>query len=238
MRTVTTINEKRTKMAKNNTPEEGNTIDQLNSHLTDTGKKIEENKKVIGWVIGGVVAAGLLVAAYFYFFHVPGVDKAFNAYGSVELNQAANDTVAAEAYKKVADQYSGSDAGRLAALEAAEHYYEIGKYKEALTYLEKFKTSDDVLKANVEVLKGDCYVNLKQYDNAISAFENAVKEAAGNDQIAPRAMMKEGVVYEAQKKYDKALEVYEQIAKEYPSFMYNGVPMEAYVERARAEAGK
>lgn len=225
-------------MANTQTPDEGSKIDQLNSHLTDTGKKIEENKKVLAWVVGGIIAAGLLVAAYFYFFHVPGVDKAFDAYGSVELNQQANDTTAAAAYKKVADDYSGSDAGKLAALEAAEHFYEIGKYKEALDYLEKFSTSDEVLAANVEALKGDCYVNLKQYDKAISSFEKSVKEANGNPQIAPRVMMKEATVYEAQKQYDKAIGVYEKINTEYPDFMYAGVSMDAYIERARTLSGK
>lgn len=224
-------------MANNQTPEEGNKIDQINEHLTGAGKTIAENKNKFMVAVGIIVAAGLFVASYFYFFHSPKVDKAFNAYGAVELN-ATNDTVAAESYKKVADQYSGTDAGKLAALEAAEHYYEIGKYKEALTYLDKFSSSDDVLNANVTVMRGDCYVNLKQYDKAISEFEKAVKEADGNDQIAPRALMKLGVVYDEQKKYDKALAAYEQIQTEYPAFTYNQLPIEAYVEREKARLGK
>lgn len=225
-------------MSTKQTPEEGNQIDQLNEHLTNAGKRIEANKKPFMTIVGIIVAVGVLVAAYFYFFYTPGVDKAFNAYGAVEVNGAANDTVAAENYKKVADQYGSSDAGKLAALEAAQHYYEIGKYQDALNYLDKFSTSEEVLKANVSILRGDCYVNLKKYDQAIAEFEKAAKEGAGNSEIAPRAMMKQAVVYDEQKKYDKALGVFEQILSEYPDYTYNSLPMEAYVEREKARLGK
>lgn len=224
---------------KHTPQEEQNDVERLNERLTQTGSKIAENKNVVLWIVGGVIAAGLLVAAYFYFFHTPGVEKAFNAYGSVELTPNLNDTTAAEGYKKVADQYSGSDAGYLAALEAAEHYYEIGKYKEAITYIDKFKTSDEVLEANVSILKGDCYVNLKDYAKAIDCFQTAANQGKGNSQIEPRALFKLATVYDAGKKeYAKAIEIYEQIYKEYPEFVINGLTMPAYIERDKARTGK
>ena len=103
-------------------PEEETKIEQLNDNLTKAGVKVEENKKTLMIIVGAVIAVGLLVAAYFYFFHNPGIDKAFDAYGKVEIeNGTASETAKAEAYKKVADQYEGSDAGKLAALEAAEN---------------------------------------------------------------------------------------------------------------------
>ena len=236
-----TVKKKIIKMAdnKHKSHEEENNIEKLNDHLTRTGTRIAENKKVVMTVAGAVIAVGLLVAAYFYFFHNPSVDKAFNAYGNVEIsNQQGNDTTAAEGYKKVADQYSGTDAGNLAALEAAEHFYEIGKYQEALNYLDKFSTSEEVLKANVSILRGDCYVNLKKYDQAIKEFETAAAEGAGNTEIAPRAMLKQATVYDAQKKYDKAIQLYEQIVKEYPQFSVNNVAMNAFIERDKARLGK
>ena len=75
-------------------------------------------------------------------------------------------------------------------LNAAEHYYTLGKYKEALNYLDKFSTSEPILAANALVLKGDCQVNLKQYGQAIDSYKKAVKKAKGNGQIVPRVLLK------------------------------------------------
>lgn len=224
---------------KHNSDSQQSDVERLNETLTATGAKIAENKKSFLWIIGGIIAAGILVAAYFYFFHTPGVEKAFNEYGKVEIAPNSNDTTLAEGYKKVADKYSGSDAGRLAALEAAQHYYEIGKYQEAITYIDKFKTSDEVLDANVMILKGDCYVNMKKYNEAISSFQAAATKAKGNSEIEPRALFKIATVYEmGQQKYAQAIEIYQQIEKEYPEFNINGMPMQAFIERDQARLGR
>ena len=115
----------------------------------------------------------------------------------------------------------------------------MGKYDEAVKYLKKFKTGDDVLMANAQILLGDCYVNLKKYDDAISAFKKACNTADDNVQIEPRALLKMANVYDAQKKYDKALDCYEEILEDYPNFtLGNGLTIEAYAERERARLGK
>lgn len=214
-----------------------NAIDQLNSNLTRAGMKVEENKKVIFWAIGGILVVAAFVCSYFFIFRNPKLNKADEAFNKVEMT-AANDTVAAQEYAKAADEYSGTDAGRNAALAAAESYYSIGKYQDAVKYLEKFSSGDEVLEANAKVLLGDCYVNLKKYPEAIEAFKDAVKKADGNPQIAPRALMKQAVVYDEQKKYADALACYETIQKDYPNFMAGNVEIEAYIEREKARLGK
>ena len=96
-----------------------------------------------------------------------------------------------------------------------------------------------MLEANALVLEGDCYVNLKKYDDALKAYNKAVKAADKNPQIVPRVLMKEANVYDEQKAYDKALGCYEQIQKDYPQFVLgNGMTIEAYAERERARLGK
>ena len=88
-------------------------------------------------------------------------------------------------------------------------------------------------------LQGDCYVNLKQYDKALSCFDKAVKKADGNPQIAPRVLLKEANVYDAQKKYADALKCYERIASDFPTFQLgNGMTVEAYIAREKARLGK
>lgn len=238
IKTEQTIN---SKMASENNSkkQEETSIDQLNSRLTSAGEHIANNKKIIFWAVGGLVIVAAFILSYLFIYKNPRTNRSFEAYNQVEISAMGNDSVAAAEYKKVADEYSGSDAGNLAALSAGEALYNEGKYEEAAKYLKEFSTSDEVLQANAYILNGDCYVNLKKYDEAISCYEKAVKEADGNDQIVPRALLKEANVYDAQKKYDMALGCYEKIKKEFPNFQLgNGIAIESYIEREKARLGK
>lgn len=225
-------------MASQNQQQDESAIEKMNSQLTDAGMKIADNKSVITWVVTGVIVAAALVFAFIHFYQKPKNEKAFTAYNKVEQTALGNDSIAAAQYKEVADKFGG-DAANLAALSAAEAFYNEGKYEEAVNYLKKFSSKDAVLDANAMVLTGDCYVNLKKYDDAISAYQQAVRKADGNPQIVPRVLLKEANVYDEQKKYDKALECYSIIKKDFPDYrLGNGIDIDAYIARENARLGK
>lgn len=224
--------------SQNQQQQDENAIEKMNNQLTDAGMKIADNKSVITWVVTGVIVAAALVFAFIHFYQKPKNEKAFTAYNKVELAAMGNDSVAAAQYKEVADKFGGK-AANLASLSAAEALYNEGKYEEAVKYLKKFSSKDAVLEANAIVLTGDCYVNLKKYDEAISAYQQAMRKADGNPQIVPRVLLKEANVYDEQKKYDKALECYTIIKKDYSDFrLGNGVDIDAYIARENARLGK
>lgn len=225
-------------MANKNELEEQTTLDRLNQNLGTASETIARNKKWIFWTVGGIAIVAAFVLSYLFIYRNPHVNRAFEAYNAVEITAQGNDSVAAAEYKKVAEKYGNTDAGDLAALSAAESYYTMGKYKEALQQLEKFSTSEPVLASNALVLKGDCYVNLKKYDEALKAFNSAISKADGNAQIVPRVLVKEANIYDVQKNYKKALECYQQIADEYPGFQLGQMGVEAYIERENARLGK
>lgn len=221
------------------TPEQQDTLEALNTGLTNMGRRIETNKTALYVAFAGILAIAAITFAYIYFFHTPRANKAMEAYNKVELAALGNDSIAAEQYMKIAEDYSSTDAGNLAALSAGESYYNIGKYDKAAQYLKKFSSSDKVADANAQILLGDCYVNLKKYDDALAYFKKAVKTSAGNPQIAPRALLKQAVVYDELKKYEDALKCYETIKTEYPTFsLGNGISMDSYIEREKARLGK
>ncbi len=224
-------------MASNNENEQ-NAIDKLNSNLSSASEKIANNKKIIYWILGAIVVAAGFVLSYFFIYRNPHLKGAAEAYNQVEITAVGNDSISAAEYKKVAEKYPHTPAGHLAALEAAENFYDQGKYKEALECLDKANVDEKVLKANATILKGDCYVNLKQYDKALNEFKDAVKKGDKNDQIVPRALLKCANVYDEQKKYANALECYEQIKNEYPSFQLGNASIDAYIEREKARIGK
>lgn len=217
------------------TPEQPDQLDNINNRLTDLGRNIETNKKAMGIAMGAILVVACLTFAWLYLYKIPTNNKAMEAYNKVELSSFMSDSLSSAQYKKVADEYGSTAAGKLAALSAAQSLYNSGKYDEAAKYLNKFSSKDKVLEANAQVLLGDCYVNLKKYDDAVSAFKAAVKKADGNPQIAPRALLKQAVVYDEQKKYKDALNCYETIKKDYPQFtLGNGLSIDTYIEREKA----
>lgn len=219
--------------------QEQTAIDKLNSNLNSAGEKLAQNRKIIYWAVGIVAVVAAFVLSYLFIYRNPHINKAFEDYNQVEITAMGNDSIASIEYKKVADKNSGNVAGKLAALSAGESYYNQGKYKEALEYLEKFSSSEPVLEANAMVLTGDCYVNLKNYDKAISAYKKAISKADKNEQIVPRVLLKEANVYDAQKNYSAALECYQQIQQEYPGFQPgNGLDIDSYIQREQARLGK
>lgn len=160
-------------------------------------------------------------------------------------------------YKKVlqpiAKSEEGKTGGTIANIELARIYLNEGNPKEALNAIEQTDIDEPIMKMNALVFKGDCYVDLKKYPDAIKAYDEAFDKAKeDNPEIAVRTLLKKANVLTEQKKYADALGVYEQILKDYPQIAANlsraiptrngqsipGMDVEALAERARALAGK
>ena len=214
-------------------------LDRVHSQLTDAGARIADNKKIILIAVAVIVAVGAFVMSYLFIYKNPHVEKAFDEYNQVETQPLLSDSIAASQYMNVADRYSGDAAGKLAALSAGELLYNQGRYEEAAHYLKKFSSKDAVLNSNAYVLTGDCYVNLENYDEALSWYKKAIKEADSNPQIVPRVLLKEANVYDEQGNYGKALECYQEIKNSYPEFQFgNGMEIDAYIAREQARLGE
>ena len=226
-------------MSENNQNHEQNAIENLNDRLTTAGERVANNKKIIYWCLGIVAVCAVFAGSYFWIYRNPGLNNSWAAYNKVEQLAMGNDTVRAREYAKVADKYGSFDAGKVAALSAAEAYYNIGKYQDAIKYLDKYKTSDEVLEAQAKMLLGDSYVNVKKYDDALSAYNSCIRTAKANPQIVPIALWKSANVYDEQKQYAKALDCYKQIREEYPQFQLgNGMSIDAYIAREETRLGK
>lgn len=222
---------------KNNDPEEKTGIEGLNDSLTNAGRKLVEQKKVVFWIVGIAAVAAVFILAYLFIYRNPRINKSFEEYNAVEVKAAQNDSLAIAMLRKVADEYEGMGGGNLAALDAGERLYEQGKYKDALDCLEMFDTDEPVIRASSYVLMGDCCVQLKKYDDALSYFDKAMKADKENPQIAPRVLLKKANIFDAQKKYADALACYEEIRDNYPAFN-PGIGIDAYISREQERLGK
>ncbi len=213
-------------------------VQDINDSLTGIGEKVQKNSKLVTIVVVTVVAIVALVLLYFYAIRKPAVDSANNAIGQADLQlMLAQDSTALEQYQAVAGDY-GYDAGNRANLNAAILLFKNGKYQEAINYLDDFKASESVIGAAAASLEGDCYVNLKNYDEAIKYFKKAADISDKNPLYTPVFLMKQANVYREQKNFPAEVEVYQEIVDEYPTYGdAMGIDMEKYLERAKLSAG-
>lgn len=224
-------------MAKKDNQSARTSLDEFNDQLTSIEQKVENNKKIITYVVGGIVALILLGAGFYYGYYKPNQEDAKKAIAKADTERMMQqDSLALKDYEKVARNYS-NEYGNRAKLNAAILLYEQGKYKEALNYLEDYDPKGRLVGPNSQSLLGDCYVNLKKYDDALKAFDRAIKLSGDNPQLTPVFMVKKAVVLRELKKYADELELYTTIKTKYPNFA-DGMQIEKYIERAQAQAGK
>lgn len=206
-------------MAKKQNVEETRTsIDNLNDSLTNLPARLKESRKIItvaAFIVAVIVAA---VLVYLFAFRAPGIKKADSVAGmaDIQLITQANDSLAIELYSQAAD--AGYDSGNRARLQAAILLYNQGNYAEALKMADDYSPKDNIIGAAAYSLKGDCYVNLDNLDDAVSAFKKAISQSDKNEYYTPLFMLKLGRVYEAQGKWSDAADLYQQIMDDYPVY--------------------
>lgn len=226
-------------MAKEKQTETRTSIDELNETLNSVvEEKVINNKKPILLAVLAIVVVAIAVMAVVN-MRKAGAEAANTAIGQADLElMQGNDSIALDMYKSVADN-EGYDAGNRASLEAAILLYKNGDYEQALSYVEKYSPSEEVVGAASYSLKGDCLVNLDRYEEAIAAFDKAIATSGDNDFYTPLFMIKQANVYRELKNYEKEAAVYEKIKSEYPAYcaayQFN---VEKYIERAKASAAQ
>ena len=190
--------------------EKDSTTAEVFSKLDQTASMTEDwvakNQKII---IGLVAAAAIFTIGYLgyqRFVAAPQQEEAANEMFLAQQNfQKATDGVASDSlYKlslngsegkfgflKIADEYSGTDAGNLANYYAGIAYLNTGKFTEAIEYLNKFKSNDIVLGALAKGAIGDAY---SEKNEPKEALDNYVKAANmnKNDFTTPRFLLKAG----------------------------------------------
>jgi tetratricopeptide (TPR) repeat protein len=180
------------------------------STLDETASKTEafvaKNQNFIIGFVGAVALVTIGYLVYQKFIAEPKQVEAANEMFVAQQNfQQATDGVASDSlYKlslngsegkfgfiKIADEYSGTDAGNLANYYAGMAYLNTGKYTEAIDYLGKFKSEDIVLGALAKGAIGDAYAQNKNPEEALDNYLKAVA-ANKNDFTTPRFLLKAG----------------------------------------------
>ncbi len=202
------------------------------------------------------VAALLAGGLAWYFIAQNGNKKANEAAAAADtqlikatMNTGIDSAVVAQLlplYQKAAQE--GYAAGNRSQATVGILLYEQGKYQEALEAFEKADLDDHLIAAGVQTRIGDCYVNLNKNDEALKAYDKAIKIADKNPEVVPFILVKKANIYREIGNYEQEAEAYETIMEDYPQYaaneFYPGTsdgaarPIQKYYEAAKARAGK
>lgn len=218
-------------MAKQDIKQTRTTVEDVNEKLTSMEQKLENNKKLIIYGVAAIVAVFAAVAI-FLMVRNNGIKDAQNMVNKADMEyMMKGDSAALVAYKKAA-QESYAPANRAAQM-AATILYKQKKYDEAIKLLEGSSFNGKIMGPAALSLLADCYVNKKNYDQALSTYDKAISQAGDNESLTPVFMKKKATVLHATKKYDDELAVYEEMKSKFPGFALN-INIDKYIERAKA----
>ncbi len=226
-------------MAKKQNQSARTPLEEVNESLTSAAQRIEDNKKYINWALIAIAVIALLAIGYIYGIRNPNLEKAKTQIGEADLElMQGNQDEALKDFEKVAAEFSNKPAER-AHLNAAILLYQKGEYEKAAKHLEDYSAAGNLIGPASKSLLGDCYVNLKKYDKAMTAFDQAIKMANGNELYAPAFMMKKATLLHSQKKYAEEAAIYQEIKDKYLMYVQQSrIDIDKYLEYANALAGK
>jgi TolA-binding protein len=203
---------------------------------------IEKYKKVLTYVGGGLLALIVLYFGYKYWNDTQEKEAqtalydSFFAFEADSTNQALKGQGGNEGLLSVGDNFGSTKAGKIANLSAGIILMNQSKFKEAIERLEKFSANDQVMQGKAYCLIGDCYMELKTYDEAINYYEKAV-DFNPNKFSTPGYMMKLALAYTEAKNTNSAKEIYSNIVDKYPAST-DATLAKKYKSRLETEAGE
>jgi len=228
-------------MAKKKTEQVDN-IQELESALTKTEQFIEDNQKIISYVVGGII---LIVAGYlgFHKFYLQPKEQeatsqmfmAENYFEKDSFNLAINGDGNYLGFLDIVDDYGITKAANRASYYLGISYLHLGQYEEALDYLNDFDSDDLLLAPVAEGAKGDAYLELGESDNALKQYKKAYT-MSDNELTAPVYMMKAARLLETMDELEDAMVLYQEIKTKYPEST-EATNVDRYIARVKIKLG-
>jgi tetratricopeptide (TPR) repeat protein len=181
---------------------------------------IEQNPKIVFGILGALI---LVVGGYFGFRYWIGTQEelaqkemfqAIRYFEGDSLNLAVNGDGNNLGFKQIVEDYSLTQAGKLANFYMGSIYLKQGKFKPAILYLEDFSSNDLLVQARAYSLIGDAHMELKEFDEAATFYIKAADYKA-NKFFSPGYLLKAALAYEKLNQPEKAKDVYQQIIDKY-----------------------
>ena len=140
------------------------------------------------------------------------------------------DSIGYKGFLKVADEFSGTAAGNLANAYAGVCYAQLGKYEEAVKYLNKFSADDQLVSPALLGTMGNCYAQAGQLDKAAATLMKAA-DKADSQALSPIYLIQAGQLFEKLGKNSEAVKAYTLVKEKYFN-SYQSMDIDKYIERA------
>jgi len=213
-------------------------LEAVESALSRTEIFIEDNSKLFSYLIIGI----LIIAGGFI-----GVKKLIIAPKQTEasaqmfmaeqyfeqdsFNLALNGDGNYLGFLDIMSEYKITKAAELANYYAGISYLQLGQFNEAIEYLSKFSSKDEMIMPIATGAIGDAYAELDNLDKAIEFYLKAAN-MRNNEFTSPIYLLKAGELLETLDNPQKALDAYKRIMDDYPeSNEARQIPK--YIERAK-----
>lgn len=226
-------------MSNDKTKQSGENLQEVEHALTSAELFFENNAKIISIVFGAVVGIALLLLATHRFYTIPRENKAKEQIYTAEqyfekdsFNLAVNGDGNYPGFLDIIDDYGSTKAGKLARYYTGVSYLHLGKYQEAVDYLEDFSTEDLLLAPVAKGATGDAYAELGNRDKAVKLYLEAA-EMSDNAFTSPIYYLKAGKMYEVLGNKEKALTMYQLIKEKYAE-SNEGRTIDKYIARLTA----
>jgi len=198
----------------------------------------EGNRTLVHGLGAGLLAVALAIPGYVYYQQQQQqqaneeLGRILPVYEQGNFGQALNGTGDRMGLIAIADQYSRTDAGNLAAFYAASALYRQQEYDRALEYYQRFDKQNDFISASALAAEAAIYEERGSLEQAATYFEEAASQYE-NELTTPRYLLEAGQAYEAAENYSAAERMYRRILEEYPDAEQQDAA-KRYLARAKA----
>ncbi len=193
--------------------------------VKETGQDFIERNKML--VIGVVAGLLLLVGGYLVWKYMIQAPKEKQAAAAIYMaeNQFAKDSFALalenpggafEGFLDIIDNYSGTKTANVAKYYAGISYLNLGRFEDAISYLESFSPSGTITPIMKHGALGDAYSETGDLDKAVSLYKKAAS-SGDNEFLTPYYLMKLGTLQQRQGNNSAAADAFRKIKEKYPN---------------------
>ena len=134
-----------------------------------------------------------------------------------------------DGFLDIIDNYNGTQAANISKYYAGICYLNLGRYQEAIDYLQTFSADGQITPVTKFGAMGDAYSELNDFDSALSNYKKAAA-AGDNELLTPYYLKKVGMLLEKQGDGAGALDAYKKIKDKYPNST-EGLDISKYIAR-------
>ena len=194
----------------------------LNDDFGKTGKFVRENQKSLTFIGTAIVAMVIIYVIYQKLYLGPREAKASSQmfvaqdfWEKKDWDKAIKGDAGYPGFEKIVADYSNTKAANLAYFYLGVAYLNKGEYRKAIEDFTEYRGVDSMVAAEAYGNTAEAYVELKDFDKAVTYFKKAVDKSK-NSLLSPLYLKKLGLVYEEQKDNKSADDTYKSIKNDYP----------------------